>query len=131
MSEFSRQKNKNGGDRFVSEEEVLRILQKQLNATSQTFMQLRRYGVDEGREKKLEYFFTTDAAVKAEHLSDELRKSAYRVEHGKAAEIGYFFITGWTVPLKMSEEAVLNWTRQMVDRGYRFDCRFDGWGTSP
>ena len=42
-----------------------------------------------------------------------------------------FVITGWTSPIKMDENTVLNWTKDMCEVGYKYDCDFDGWGTNP
>ncbi|MFC3562039.1 ribonuclease E inhibitor RraB [Pedobacter jamesrossensis] len=33
--------------------------------------------------------------------------------------------------MKMTDEVVKQWTKQMCELGYKFDCEFDGWGTEP
>ena len=40
-------------------------------------------------------------------------------------------ITGWTTPLEMSANLVLDWVDQMCNLGFEHDCEFDGWGTNP
>ena len=33
--------------------------------------------------------------------------------------------------MKMDDQAVQLWTKEMSELGYKFDCEFDGWGTTP
>jgi hypothetical protein len=40
-------------------------------------------------------------------------------------------ITGWTIKMAMVDSALIIWTKQMCDLGYKFDCEFDGWGAEP
>ena len=40
-----------------------------------------------------------------------------------------FIISGLTTKIKMSDENVKIWVKQMCELGYKFDCEFDGWGT--
>jgi len=56
----------------------------------------------------------------------------YEVKHGQSAGAKHeFIITGWTTKMKMQADVVANWAEQMCDLGYKYDCEFDGWGTSP
>jgi len=56
----------------------------------------------------------------------------YEVEYDiSAADKKLFVITGWTSKIKMSEEIVKQWVENMCNLGFKFDCEFDGWGTTP
>jgi hypothetical protein len=39
--------------------------------------------------------------------------------------------TGWTKNMKMSEERIVAWINDMCETGLKYDCEFDGWGTTP
>ena len=47
--------------------------------------------------------------------------------HDKKIQI----VTGWSTPLSMATAAVVEWTENMCNVGYKHDCEFDGWGTNP
>lgn len=117
---------------FVSEADYSQNRAKQITMAPQTMEQLRGYGVTEESMLKLEYFFYTNAEIKAESLSKELADLGCEGGHDvSAGDSDQFVITGWTTPMKMSDESVVGWTSQMCDLGYKFDCEFDGWGTNP
>ena len=79
---------------------------------------------------KLKYFFYTNSLYKARALSKEFEKLNYKTEFGKDPyNSKQFEITGWTTKMKMAEAIVLNWTKQMCQAGYKYDCDFDGWET--
>jgi regulator of RNase E activity RraB len=100
--------------------------------TPQVLDQLYKLNITEEKELKLEYFFYTNTLDKAEKFAKEIEKLNYSVEHGvSAGDKKLFIITGWTSKMKMSEDVVSNWTKQMCEIGYEFDCEFDGWGTNP
>ena len=100
--------------------------------TPQTLDALYKAGVPSERELKLEYFFYTNTLDKSTALASEIEKLNYKVSFGKSAsDSSLFIITGWTNKMKMSEAIVGDWTSQMCDLGYKFDCDFDGWGTDP
>ncbi len=119
-------------ERFVSEQAFKSNFEKQTQMTPQTIKQLREYGIGETTSLKLEYFFYTNSHAKAEKLSLELEQLGYEVEFGKSAgDQNVFIITGWTNKILMSNETVLNWSKEMCQIGFKFDCDFDGWGTNP
>jgi regulator of RNase E activity RraB len=118
--------------RFVTEDSFKNNLQKQVDMTPQTLEQLRQAGVTADKELKLEFFFYTNSDDKAKKLADELAKLNYSVEHRLAADSKTeFVITGWTTKMKMSEDVVKKWTKEMCELSYKFDCDYDGWGTQP
>ena len=118
-------------DRFVSERGFVENKKKQKKMVPQTMQELRKIGVTEDKELKLEYFFYTNTPDKAKIFSQEIAKLGYAVEYSKSASTNDFVITGWTTKMKMNNSVVESWSEKMCDLGYKFDCDFDGWGTSP
>ncbi len=117
---------------FMTNEQQQDNLAKQLSMTPQTMEQLRRYGVDDSKTLKLEYFFFTDAEKKAEGLAEQLSVKGYTCDFGQSAsDESLQVITGWTSPMQMSLDCVLDWTKLMCELATEFDCEFDGWGTNP
>ena len=118
--------------RFVTEPDYRENRAKQAATSPMTLEQLRKYGVTDQTELKLEYFFYTNSAPKAAKLAEALKKKGYTVEHGpSASDKKIQVITGWTEKMKMSEAVVVAWTNSMSDIGFEADCDFDGWGTNP
>ena len=130
LFDFLKPKSNNGV--FVTEKAFISNRDKQMQMTSQVVEQLRKLNVTADKELKLEYFFYTNTAEKAEQLATEIGKMNYTVGHGvSAGDKKLFIITGWTTKMKMADEVVVQWTKQMCELGYKFDCEFDGWGTEP
>lgn len=123
---------KSNNQQFVSETSFNSNRDKQIQMTPQTLDQLRKLNVTADNELKLEYFFYTNTSDKAEQLTNEIGKLNYTVQHGvSASDKNLFIITGWTTKMKMADEVVKQWAKQMCELGYKFDCEFDGWGTVP
>ena len=119
-------------NQFVTEQAFKSNLTKQMQWTPQTMEQLREIDVSADKELKLEYFFYTNTANKARLFADEIEKLNYEVKYRQSAgDEKSFVITGWTTKMKMEDNVVANWTKEMCELGYKFDCKFDGWGTSP
>lgn len=130
LFDFFKPKSNNG--QFVSETAFNENRGRQMQMTPQTLEQLRNLNVTADKELKLEYFFYTNTADKAKQLATEIEKLNYTVQHGvSAGDKNLFIVTGWTTKMKMSDEVVQQWTKQMCELGYKFDCEFDGWGTDP
>lgn len=130
LFDFLKPKSNNG--QFVSETTFNSNREKQKQMTPQLLDQLRKLNVTDDKELKLEYFFYTDTAAKAEQLATEIEKLNYTVQHGvSAGDKKLFIVTGWTTKMKMTDEVVKQWANQMCEIGYKFDCEFDGWGTVP
>jgi hypothetical protein len=118
--------------RYVSESAFSENRTKQTVMAPQTMTQLRKYGVTDETELKLEFFFYTNTEAKASELADALKKKGYAVERKPAArDKALQVITGWTAKMKMTDAIVIGWTREMCELGYASDCEFDGWGTNP
>ncbi|MBS1594855.1 MAG: ribonuclease E inhibitor RraB [Bacteroidetes bacterium] len=89
------------------------------------------FGMEEGQELRVEYFFYTDSSGKANALATELKKLGYYVWSGHSSyDKTQFLINGWTIKMSMDNETMSNWVNRMSTLGYAYDCRFDGWGTS-
>jgi regulator of RNase E activity RraB len=117
--------------RFVSQRAFEKNLEKQMAMTPQTLQQLRTYKVTPDKRRKLEFFFYTDTVEKAAALSAELAKKDYEVKHRPSdSNAKVQIITGWTSEILMSENVVLDWTKEMCTLGFTHDCDFDGWGTN-
>ena len=118
--------------KFISEQQHIDNLSSQLSMSPQTVEQLRSYDVTEDKLLKLEYFFYTNTPEKAEGLSKELSSMDYSTEFGEAAHDKKIqIVTGWTSPILMVTDKVVEWTEEMCNIGYKHDCEFDGWGTNP
>lgn len=132
MGLFDFLKLRSSKDRFVSESDFDNFLNSQLKMTPQTLNELRKLNVTADKELRLEYFFYTNKAGKAERLENEINKLNYGVESGRSqSDRNVFVISGWTTKMKMDDATVKSWTKQMCELGYKFDCEFDGWGTNP
>jgi regulator of RNase E activity RraB len=130
LFDFFKPKSKSG--QFASETAFNNNRDNQMQMTPQILDQLRNLDVTTSKELKLEYFFYTNTAEKAEHLATEIGELNYTVHHGvSAGDKNLFIVTGWTTKMKMTDEVVKQWTEQMCKLGYKFDCEFDGWGTDP
>ena len=130
LFDFLKPKSING--QFVSENGFNRNRDKQMEMTPQTLEQLTNLNATADKELKLEYFFYTNSAEKAAELANEIEKLDYSVQHGvSAGDKKLFIVTGRTSKMKMSDEVVKLWTKQMCEVGYKYDCEFDGWGTEP
>ncbi len=132
---FGRSKKGDGDasqSRFVTERVCRDNLARQVSMTPQTMAQLRECGVSKAAMLRLEFFFYTDMDRKAEALAKALNAMGYQAGSDRSAgDNRLFLVNGWTVPLKMDDSVVLDWTRQMCKLGCEHDCEFDGWGTDP
>lgn len=118
--------------RFVTEDAFRQNTANQMKMAPLTLAELRKHGVGESSQLKLEYFFYTNAPEKAAALTAKMQSLGYQAEDGRSASgKKEYLITGWTDPIPMSVEAVVDWSRRMCEIGYAHDCDFDGWGTNP
>ncbi len=91
---------------------------------------LRKFNVTEDKQLKLEYFFYTKTLDKALRVAAALENLNYEVEYDLCAyDKSSFLVTGRTTKIRMSDEIIVTWTKQMEEIAGRFDCEFDGWGT--
>ena len=121
-----------GSKRFWTEEAFSHDTARQVLMSPATLEQLGKLGVTSSDQLKLEFFFYTNAPNKASGLAGDLTQLGYQVEHGEsAADKRQHVVTGWTTPITMSGDVVKVWTKQMCELGFKHDCQFDGWGTTP
>jgi len=118
--------------KFVTEQAFLSNLASQTEMSPATVAQLREHGVSPDTKLRLEYLFYTNATEKAEALAKALETEGYTVEYGpSASDKKLIEVTGWTTPIRISNDVIVQWTREMTHLGYQFDAEFDGWGTIP
>lgn len=130
FSDFFKTKQ-NGNVQFVSAQHLKDNIAKQTEGAPKVMEQLRQQNITQDKELKLEYFFYTNTNEKAKMFAPELEKLNYTVKYGQSAgDKNLFVITGLTTKMKMTNEIVVNWSKQMCELGYKFDCDFDGWGAS-
>jgi len=123
---------KNNDGQFVTEQQFRSSTDRHVALAPQTLKQLRELDVTDDKELKLEFFFYSNTIDKVKNLSEELKKMNYEVEFGQSQGDKKLFIsTGWTAKMKMDNGTVKTWTKEMCALGYKFDCDFDGWGTTP
>lgn len=119
-------------EQFVTESDFNSNWETHMQLTPLTLQQLRKLSVTADKELKLEFFFYTNTAEKAALFAAEIEKLNYTVGHGvSAGDKNCFLVRGWTTKMKMADEVVAEWTKQMCELGYKYDCEFDGWGTIP
>ncbi|CAN5907676.1 hypothetical protein BH11BAC7_BH11BAC7_08030 [soil metagenome] len=117
---------------FVTEQKLEETVSRQTELVPATLETLKHLEDTPSDELRLEFFFYTNSAGKAKEFADFLKKRSYSAEYAKAAGISNsFLITGWTTKISMKEENVIAWAKEMCERGYEYDCEFDGWGTTP
>jgi Regulator of ribonuclease activity B len=68
-------------ERYVSEAAFRENLSNQRAMDGQTIAELRKHGVTDATNLKLEFFFYTDMETKAQGLVKELQALGYKVEH--------------------------------------------------
>ena len=118
---------------YISKAEFETDLKKHQALTPETVAQLRKFGVTEQTELKLEFFFYTNSQSNANKLKKTLEKRGYDdvTADKSTADEEKFLIKGWTNRIKMDEQTVVQWTEEMCRTGFKHDCKFDGWGTNP
>lgn len=117
---------------FISEEDSKKNQSRQIEMAPDTIAQLREIEVTEDKELKLEYFFYTNTMEKAKTLANYFETLNYSVSHGQSAgDRNLFIVTGWTNKMKMDGRTIILWISDMCEVGLKYDCEFDGWGTTP
>lgn len=118
--------------RFVNEAAFRQNLAKQVQMAPHTLAKLREYGVTEEKQRRLDFFFYSNQGDNVSALAEALKDTSASVASGPSADDpGVFLAQGQSVPVAMTDAAVVEWVRQMTRLGYEHDCAFDGWGTDP
>ena len=117
--------------RFVSERAYRKNLRKQFGMNTSTLSVLRKHGVTEDAQCKIEFFFYADDESKGNELCKKLLAMGYSSSCKPSAHNKrIFLINGWTNKLTMTGHNITDWTKEMCKLGYEHDCDFDGWGTN-
>jgi regulator of RNase E activity RraB len=132
MGIFTFLRPKSISKQFVNVHDFNQNKDMQMKMTTQVIDQLRKLDIKREKELSLEYFFYTNTIEKAERLASEIVKLNYKVDYWlSAGDPKLFIVTGWTTKMKMDNEIVEKWTKEMCELGNKYDCDFDGWGTDP
>lgn len=117
---------------FLDVKQFEGVLAAQRSMTPKTLAVLQDHGVDVISKLRLEYFFYTNSAEKAQELAASLRAMGYTSDVQPAAsKKNQHLINGWTRQIEMTENELVSWTETMCRLGLSYDCEFDGWGTFP
>ena len=91
---------------------------------------MKRFGGTSNSFQSVEFFFYSDTEDKANNLAIELNKLNYEVYGvSQSFKENEWSIIGCTPALNLNDESLNAWSKQMVDLGFKCDCKFDGWGT--
>ncbi len=90
--------------------------------------QLRAHGISAKEKRRLEFFFATNAPKKAQALVEVLHRHDCDVTQVRDGQ--KFMVTGITPARVMSVPSLREWSADMVNLGFEFDCLFDGWQLS-
>lgn len=100
----------------------------QAKGVSRILQILSTFSAKEGDELAIEFFFDTDTLEKAQNLADQLNQLGYEL-YGIYESNGKQSISGCTHSLKITNDAMIQWSDLMNDLGFENDCKFDGWGS--
>jgi hypothetical protein len=104
------------------------IVAFQLEANPETWAELRRHGVDEETELRLDFLFWAPSREAAEKLRAHLiEETDYDI--ATRASDDEWVVEGTTQPTTVSLEILDAWVRKLTAIGLLHgDCTFDGWG---
>ena len=116
--------------RHVSKESYFENFESQIFLVSKTLKLLRKLSLKKVNEQQLEFFFYTNTPDKAQALAEEIVRLNYSVHFNKlSGDKELYLISGMTIKMSMDDSTITKWSQKMCKLGYRFDCKFDGWGT--
>ena len=77
------------------------------------------------------FYYISDKRTKIDKLTDYLEKNETSQRIIELNQINNIWeLNGRTYPLKLQIDTINLWERKMLDIGYRFDCKLDGWETT-
>lgn len=77
------------------------------------------------------FYYISDKRTKIDKLIDYLEKNETSQRIIELNQINNIWeLNGRTYPLKLQIDTINLWERKMLDIGYRFDCKLDGWETT-
>lgn len=113
--------------------DVSQVLADQLKMTGSTLAALREYGVPEGEQRSVDFFYDAPDEVRANALVADLEGTGASAQV-ESARVGLmrrktvWSVSGRTGPLVMSEPTLRAWVTSMVQLGGKHESMFDGWG---
>ena len=106
---------------------VADYLKEQPALTRTTWARLQEYGVADGSELQLDFFYAAPTNGRATELKRFLEEETdYTVR--VTADRDHWILRGHTQRAPLSLAMVEQWVDWMVTAGLRFECVFDGWG---
>jgi hypothetical protein len=115
--------SKASSDPYQTEAQFETNVARQVTMARKGLAQLREH---EGRELRLEFYFYTNNSANAEALNSKLVELGYESQSGESSDNPALFVTtGWTTPIRVDEDTVINWIETMCRLGYANDALFD------
>ena len=116
--------------RFVSEKQLQENIRHQQAMNEETLFEFNEYGIDENATRILEFFFFSNDVLKLEQLKAALlnmKCKELQLEQDPESK-KHWVLFGETNPMKMELSTINNWTKNLCEIGFEYDCDFDGWG---
>jgi len=111
---------------FIDDKEFKNILEEQIQISQQKIEEYLKSNFDADKTFKIEYFFITNTKNKAEKFCSVIRNLNYSSQYIYSPVMKLFLLTG-SIEMKVSEDAIMHWTKEMCELGYKFESKFDGW----
>ena len=114
---------------MFSDAEVQINLQKQLKWNKNTFAMLKEAGLRDESEVELDFSYVSSDERLGEELAELLiNEFDYKVK--TYYHQGKFMVDGTTGKTKLSLQLLDQWVNWMCNKGSKYQCMFNGWGTS-
>lgn len=114
---------------FVNEEDFDGNLASQDIKVTRTLGIMSDFNLKAKEKLEIDFFFYTDTSEKAQKLAEQLKKLNFEVAwHEFKMDRKIYSVVGSTDKMQNDEELLIYWSKFMCQLGYKFDCKFDGWG---
>jgi len=115
--------------RFLSEDQFKTDLDGLKEANLLKLEQLRKYGVTDESDLRMDFYFVTNDSIKAQKLANELEVQNHHSNrvHSSANDKRLWVTSANSSRVKMDIESLTKWTDTLSRLGYRYDCQFQGW----
>lgn len=116
-------------DQFVPPEKFEKSLKRQKHAAGKFMEMLKRFRLRSEKPREVEFFFYAPDLKQTHLLQEALKKLQYHVsDQSGSSPAESFSIIGHTPTMAISEKSLSQWTAQMCELGFIYDCKFDGYG---
>jgi len=112
---------------FIDENEYENIREEQIQISQQKIEEYLKFNIDVNKTFKVEYFFITNTKNKAEKFYIEIKKLNYTAQYFFSPVEKIFLIAGLSPIMNVSDDVIIDWTKEMCEFGYNYDSKFDGW----